>query len=369
MLEIDEDVRVSIDSVVESAEEDGVIFVLLLTEQCNFECGHCFYSCSPQSPNLFMSDEVLNAIWYQMQELKKRDIPCRINLIGGEPTLNLQKFGGYLNWAMTHYRNGLVTGVEMTTNGWWLKELRWVRKFMEVIGDNVYSDEYGLDGGFTCRISNDQWHDAFRPSWLQGEGRLAQALASCWEPYHDWYDEPVLYPLKWYECYSCGQDYEEMPEDNECADEDCNGEIEAIYDEPDWRAPPNPEDSYDGGAWIYVESTKYGNSVSSVIPVGRGTFGHNDKGANMRGSCASNTLTYKPDGTLSDICCSGSNAPFGTAYDNPLVLLALAQQFVKDWTPICYDCHRDAEAWADDHLESEREYYKGAIECLPMIDR
>ena len=56
MLEIDEGVRVPMARVIKEAEDDGVIFSLLLTEQCNFKCGHCFYSCSPQSPNLFMSD-------------------------------------------------------------------------------------------------------------------------------------------------------------------------------------------------------------------------------------------------------------------------------------------------------------------------
>lgn len=351
---------------LEALDGNRIMIPLLVTEQCNFACGHCFYSCSPQSPNLFMSDEILSQVERQVQELNEFDIKPGINLIGGEPTLNLKRFDRYLRWAMGLFRAEMLSHVEMSTNGWWLKEARWVRRFMEIVGTHVMDGEYGIEDGFTCRISNDVWHDEHRPDWLLGKNKLSNVLESAWDLYDSWYSEEVFYSIRFWECAACYETWDDRPEmEDDYICPECNEEdsIEPYYEEAIPRIPPDPRE--DGSEWIYVERSEFNSATSSIIPTGSASaWGGNDMGARQPGSCASSHLSYRPAGQLGDICGKGSNAPFGSVADHPLLLLALAKQYVEDMKPTCTICVDTVDTWMQGDLEDAREVFQDELDTL-----
>jgi DNA-directed RNA polymerase subunit M/transcription elongation factor TFIIS len=310
-----------------------------------------------------MPNSVLDDIERQIGELNDLGIRPSINLIGGEPTLNLKRFKGYLQWAVDLYEAGVVVGIEMTTNGWWLKELRWLRQFMEAVGETVPHHMYGLSYGFTCRISNDGFHDEYRPRWLRG---MRLDIDKLWDGYDDTYGEPVFWILSGYECDSCGEFIE--PEDAnddewwECPE--CEGgNLYPLHDsEVDFTIPPRPLDIDSGESWLYIDSRTDG--WSSIIPTSRNGSGWNDLGDRMQGACAESIVSYKPDGTLNDICCKGSDAPLGTVKDHPLLLMALARKYVKTERPRCSTCKSDAQYYVEHHLEQDREELAKEMERL-----
>ena len=356
--------------LIEDVKENSPTISLLVTEQCNFSCEHCFYNCSPQSPNLFMSQEILDDIEGQIQILTDLDIHISINLVGDEPTINLKRFEGYLDWAMRMSRH-YSASVQMTTNGWWLKDLKFLRKFMKIVGRTVWPEEFGLSNGFTCRISNDVWLDEFRPAWLVGEpygsgggyfgngkrpSKLGGVVDSLWEPWSENYEEPVFESINGYQCLDCYDYWDELPEEGECPS--CGeNDIETMYSEVNWTVPPAPDGDE---AWLYVDM--YTKNGSNIIPTGRGAnIGSNDVGSSY---CAGYSLSYKPDGTLYDICCRGSNVPMGTTKDNPLLLFALSKEYIKDEGPSCWSCHETAQLWIDDGLEEHKEIWQTKIDMF-----
>ncbi len=339
----------NIKTVLKRAVDDRVIINPLLTMQCNFECDHCFYSSGPSAPNLFMSDEILGDITRQIEDLNMFGIMPTLNLIGGEPTLNLKRFRHYLEWAVRLKESEMIGEIEMTTNGWWLKEVKWVRRFMEVIGETIPHYMYGMENGFSCRISNDPFHDPFHPSYIKtygGDGLGTGLLEGIWDSYQDVYDEPVFYLIDGYECDDCNHWTDEEPEDNTCPecndDPDYDNYFTPTYDsEVDFRIPPNPTEEDTEMPWLYIES--YTKGTSTVIPTSRLGIGNNDVGSKY---CANGVLSYRPTGILNDICCRGSDAPFGTTKYHPLVLLALAEKYIQEVRPSCFSCHDESREWA-----------------------
>jgi hypothetical protein len=337
------------EQVIKSIEDNGLTITLLITEQCNFECRHCFYSCGPSSPKGYMSQDILTEVLDQITAIEhEMEYPnIKINLIGGEPTLNMVSFKAILERVFGWLRNDYISGIEMTTNGWWLHEEATTIQFCQVIADVIPEDYLGLDGGFTVRVSNDKWHDEFRPYNNRNGPRLQFALSDIW-------DNHVIYGLT-NECDVCETEFNSyLEEGDNCPIKGCYGMV-CVEEFCHTRyVLPNPEDASIGQDWIYVD--KHNSDPGMIIPIGRGeSVGSNDKC--RTGECHARYgghLCYKPDGTLQDICCSGSMFPAGTVRDDPFTLLAMAMDFGKQQTS-CHGCHEAARGWLEDNAHKYTE--------------
>jgi hypothetical protein len=328
--------------------QDTVTISLLLTQQCNFHCSHCFYDCGKEQPSEYMSRDVLYKVRQQVNRLMELDIPVSVNLIGGEPTLDLDKFEEILNEVMRW-----DVEVQMTTNGWWFHEVETCQRFFEAVGRWVYDGSMEDCGpcGFSVRISNDEYHDKFRPHWLQND-KLRGELDNLWD-----YDErEVFYTMKWY-CPECRKEWEseDRPDDDECPD--CGCYLETEDEQVMLNIPPRPDGDM---PWLYVE--RRGESSGIIPSGGRGTWGSNDAGA--KGWCYPHELSYLPDGTLMDICCKGSWCEFGTVEDDPLVLLEVSKRFTEEVEPSCRECRERAEEWKEERLGEVKEEVAREVEQL-----
>lgn len=337
------------EQVLNQIEDDGITFTLMLTEQCNFKCGHCFYSCGPDGKKGYMKPSVYLAALDQIFAISDRiEHPnIKINLIGGEPTLNMDEFEAALSTVFDWLQCEYISGLEITTNGWWLHKEEDTIKFFGAISNVVPESYLGLDNGFVVRVSNDAWHDEFRPDRLKSDNdvtqtrdRLKYALSDTWDSY-------ILFGTNLL-CEECEVAFKEWVIENgdDCPISGCSGDIyedEFIHTS---YVLPNPEESTEHEDWIYVE--KHNGDPSMIMPLGRGeAMGSNDKC--RHGGCNAKYggyLTYRPDGTLSDICCSGSEFPAGTCHDDPFELLAMAMDFGEQQAS-CYGCHEDAKKWLE----------------------
>ena len=340
---------------LEHWREEPPTICLLLTRRCNFACDHCMYECGSNFRG-YMKSPVLSLIHDQVIRLLDLGIHPRINLIGGEPTLNMKRFKEILDGIMGWYevRNEGVS-VEMTTNGWWLhSKPKHTRDFIRAVRPHVSSDGTGIDAGFSVRVSNDSHHDSFRPDWYaNNENALKQRLESFWE-----YDEDGIFCKETPECASCGHEFKRMPDDETCK---CGGDVYYETEEICYL-PPRP---CDGDPWIYVE--KHGG-YRNVLPQGRGRMWGDAGPGKPKCYSAGSALSYLPNGKLMDICCKGSWCEFGNASDDPLLLLELAQKFANDAVPDCYSCRDEAREWKRKHLRSNRESIMREVEAMEDID-
>lgn len=272
---------------------DSVSINLEITLRCNYRCAHCSVSAGPERPADYISSEVLDDIHRQILYTEARGVWIDdINLIGGEPTLNLREFARVCE-TVSQWGYRLM----MTTNGWWLGSEKASQIFFD-IASRYLDDGYG-DTNFYIRISNDRWHDAFRPAWLRGQERLKRALL-------------------------------------------CR------LDENAGRHP----EILEYGDWIYVD---WERRPSAVVPVGRGAaFGCFDKS----GHCCPNNLVYGPNGAVVDFCCNGQiDEGFGTCKDDPLFLLYAFSRFLEEVRPNCTECGRRAVEWKLENMPQLRETY------------
>lgn len=335
--------------VIEAIEEDGLTISLLLTEQCNFKCRHCFYSCGPDLPKEYMGSDILTAVADQIALISECiEYPnIRVNLIGGEPTLNLAKFKEILSRVFSWLQDRIIASVEMTTNGSWLHEDSDTIAFLKVISEVVPENYLGLENGFTIRVSNDSWHDEFRPNRLRGEKRLEWALGNVWDNY-------TIFPVSIW-CYECNTEFDSQIEDGDpCPIKKCNGFAEITEELLTYYLLPDPEEDGTHSNWIYAE--KHNADRGMVSPLGRGEgVGCNDK-CKMGGCHAGygGYISYIPDGTLHDICSSGSRFPARTVHDDPFELMAMAMDFGGQQVS-CYRCHESAEDWIGENTHKYKE--------------
>lgn len=282
---------------LEDIRNNGVVINLQLTLKCNLECDHCGYSCSPTVRSGYMKSDVLLKVRQQVERLQALDIPVVVNLIGGEPTLNLNLFGLILQEVMTW-----GVEVEMTTNGWWLNRPATLKRFLSTV--RRYVDGDGLGEGFGVRISGDQFHTRQGTLTHLGES-LMKYLNNIWDGVYDWLDDDSFW------------------------------------------LPPRPHESH---PWLYVDGHL---NYEGVVPIGRGA----DMGGYNERTCHENThfkLTYDPRGRLNDICCRFSQCHFGTVDDDPILLLNLADQFLRSREPACSRCVEEAADWATRNLARQR---------------
>ncbi len=312
---------------------DATTINLLLTRRCNFQCDHCMYSASPKLPGAYMSNEVLDAARRQAEVLWRNEIAVTVNLIGGEPTLNMDEFKRCLDHVMRW-----ATSVEMTTNGWWLEKDDDIRRFLKIVSPYVNGD--GDGDGFAVRISNDPYHDVFRSPDLQSTDALRRRVYQIWE-------SGILDRTKY--CVQPAGGWLVItviiaPDAGEKLEEQFEELVDFYIPEPDPEAP-----------WLYVDSPI---TPDQVRPMGRGFYvAYGDPKY-----CSPDYLSYLPDGRLMDICCGGSWCEFGTIFDDPMTLLKLNDKFIQETEPTCSGCREAARHWkrlrlkqAKQELEVENE--------------
>lgn len=333
-----------------SLRDNGDVTVsLLITEKCNFECEHCFYGAGPRLLAKYISDDTLYQVKELIWKLNEMHLNVSINLVGGEPTLNLNEFERVFRWAENMF-NYPEVGLQMTTNGWWLEKAVTTIRFLKIVGQMARSCPSGIEDGFSVRISNDIFHLPFRRA--QRTEYVKQLIDELIES-GSINDEPVTWKETTY-CNDCGETstgyQDECPE---CQSEDVeheteDGEVSIPY--------PDNREAY----WLYTEEWK---SWDNVVPSGiRGQQGRNDHQCGKDGWTMADDIGINPDGTTSDGCCKGSLMPFGTVEDHPLVILALQRLFTFDRKPTCRECRTLAADFAVTDLDD----YKTALyEALP----
>lgn len=306
--------------------DPSVIISLLITQQCNFRCAHCMYG-DLLGPSPYMSNEVLQAVWRQVQTLQQYGAMVRINLIGGEPTINLNEFKRILDEVASWPD---VT-VEMTTNGHFLYRDVLATRFFEIVSPYVH------DETLVIRVSNDQYHNEFR--------KIPVDIASLDDRIGELIYKEVPYLA---ECFNCNEEYEldsDFTGDFLCPE--CNEicEISWEYDEYNTAIDLPPID--ESSPWIYIEMYKRG--ADHVIKIGNAESWGNINWSYHNG-CSSgyNVLSYDVDGNLLDICCRGSRLRIGSVNDDPYVLLTLANDFIETKHPTCDTCWDLAEEYKED---------------------
>jgi len=142
---------------------------LLITKQCNLACGHCMYSCDMNQPSGYMSEEVLAGVKRQVDMLEQLGIYSEINIIGGEPTLNLNEFERVFNTV-----SSWGTKVQISTNGWWLNSDKNTKRFLDIVSPRIPKN--GLRKDFVVRISSDMFHVERKESlaWKDSLQRLSE---------------------------------------------------------------------------------------------------------------------------------------------------------------------------------------------------
>lgn len=268
-----------------------------------------------------MSHEVLWAVHDQIQRLEGLDIRVILNLIGGEPTSNMDRLFDVLHFFDSRFPN---MKIEMTTNGHWLESLEKTREFIQTVQRFVDPDG-SYEDSITVRISHSTWHEPFRPHHLQGDG-LQRALDGIWE------SSGVLYEYDG-SCNDCGHEFNTHAWD--CPE--CGSDNIEMYESDTGLYAPQPNQ---GAAWIYIEEQR---DVNKISPTGRATnWGLQETACK---ESPRHTLTYEPDGTLSDVCCVGSHLGKGSAFDDPIVLLDMALAFFEQAKPDCSTCRITAKDW------------------------
>lgn len=307
---------------------EDVSISLLLTRRCNFKCRHCMYSCGPMVSAKYMSRETVAAALRGAERLRDLNIRVSVNLIGGEPTVDMEEF----RRCLQHVSSIQGIRMEMTTNGWWMHTVETTRWFMDAIRDTLYRTN---EGDFRIRVSNDKYHDEFRPAHLRGKS-LVHRLDEIFNGLED----PVFVE----EISCCEKDHEHVGFYDECPT--CGSTDMGHTDrEVCQRVPSN--DTRD--PWIYVEEQPPEWGREMVNPHGRAKyFGANDKGSMFGGCHATYSLTFNPDGTLNDACATG------TVDDDPLALLFITQRGVAEVKPQCINCQESFAEWRKHHLRAAR---------------
>lgn len=146
-------------------EIEEVCINLLLTRECNYECAHCMYASGPKMPKDQLRWEDLSEIREFVQSLANALSPntnFKINLVGGEPTLDIEHFQKVLQivsgWE--HPNDGGIE-IETTTNGHWLETPEKTAEFSRSVRWLLAEER------LTIRISNSLYHQPFRSESLK----------------------------------------------------------------------------------------------------------------------------------------------------------------------------------------------------------
>lgn len=335
------------------AEPCELVFNVQATTACNFCCKHCMFACHPVAApkQEWMSAEDIDAALELANDFQQAGHSVRINIIGGEATLDLDKFGRFID-CLGNHPGAQSISFEMTTNGWFLRSWPTLCKFAAAVGPLMSNTEMAI------RISNSIYHDPFR-SWVEkliipskpdqrnhcSYERKASRLEAALESPYDYWEITAACPnceAELYEqtCSKCGN---EMSEDE--------------YFEAQDKAYMIP-----GHQWIeallkackedrlYVDSRV--SDETKVSPVGRAA--KNGIGI-QKVSCWDGTpkFTISPGGNLQGICCTGGKVPIGHVRDGAWKLFARASFYIHaiEWRfpgenpQRCRSCSAFAVEW------------------------
>lgn len=364
------------------ADIEDVSINLLLTRRCNYECEHCMYSAGPKMPAAYMRDEDLYAIREFLETLGKNLLPSTnfsINLVGGEPTLDMDRFKAILerirDWRLPQNEDEEEYStrnlqIEMTTNGWWLEKYKDTAAFGKAVRQALINEEIRI------RISNSIYHDRFRARRMEHlfkhkepSGYYNARETSPLESYFiDFYPEETccgndVYPGE--ECPECGEVYDYLGQESMCVD----SLREAAKNE-----------------FLYIDSKLA--SEEKVSPVGRAKkneFGIQD------GACHETddikftfmpTLPGERPGRIYDVCCNGGHVPMGFAdeginlfFKRMLFMQALHKKFPITKTSIghndgqgyrCLNCPSFGAKWVRENASKiEKTLKKETRELQP----
>jgi hypothetical protein len=282
---------------------------MLLTKRCNFACAHCMYWAGPKQSGAYMSAQDLEDITgFARAVVDQTGCDITVNIVGGEPTLNLAEFERCL-YHVSALLADFPSGVQwhMTTNGWWLRSPRTFGRFFSALM------AARLLGDITVRISESPYHQPFRGR----EAPLLRALADGLEVF-DYEAREVWGRSK-------------RPEQGQ--------------DEPDDEFWERADDFYErtllpasaGLYWLQdlMRDNRFFVDVQEshhTVSVGRAVDNHID--SNKSGSCSWNgdeeeiMFTFEPGGKLYDPCCNGGHVPLGHAREG-LALYLRRAAFMK----------------------------------------
>lgn len=305
---------------------NSILIELFLTNYCTYNCRHCMYNSGSNQSKEYMSDEILSKVKKQVYFLKEINTHVSVNLIGGEPTADFDKFAHILrevkSWDVS---------ISISTNGWWLSSQKNIERFFEIVSPYANKDgksyfninNYGVNNGFTIRISDDPFHYERRKV------------------------KDITYALS--EIFSDKKLWEK------------------------YKMPfPNPQDP-----WIWRQFLLYDETGSDsyyISPNGRGRNVTNikewmNKYSRDGNFCFSNfnrieNIHYQVDGSITDTCGFGSVYDFGTVDDNIVYILELIWQYKKDrWQNKdnqnfgCWNCQEMVQTWKEKNLEKYKETF------------
>jgi hypothetical protein len=286
---IDELIKISFDEGYE------VYLSILLTKQCNFECDHCFYDCKQTDScngKSYIKEDVLSKVLEARRKLKKffgkdqEECKIYLNLIGGEPTLNMAKFKWVIDYIDKKDGFSPENKILISTNGWWLEKLSNTKRFFDILENALYNE------GVNVRISQDKYHARFRKS--QDIGYPKKLLD---ERLEQLFSDPYCLYSKLFELYSNNDQF------------------------------------------VYVE-----NSKCKVMPNGRAFLNLPFESfieMDCKNKCydVGESLTFSPTGNLIDICCHGSSFnKFATIDDDPVALLIFTMLIGEKINKDCFKC-------------------------------
>jgi hypothetical protein len=298
-------------------EDREVTFTLLLTKRCGFACAHCMFAAGPGANAEWMPAGVLDEVLLAARTFRDWGFRTRLNLLGGEPTLDLERFA-LIHSHISHHPLSHDLEMEMTTNGWWLRSWKDTCRFAGIVGEAVAREELAI------RISNSTWHDPYR----KGEKHLInrRALQEALENPCEWFDLPeplcqcggaLVYEEGGRRCGACGESMSE---------EEYYEAKDASMMQPGHYAVP-----------LLIEGIKSGNvgidakwtEPNRLSPAGRAL----KNGMGLQGGACHPAselkFTVNPDGTIRDVCCHGGRAPMGRIRDGALHLFALRYELLK----------------------------------------
>ena len=275
---------------------------LLITEQCNFACDHCMFSCSIKNDREYMSNDTLSHVvrWYN-----EIDQQGSVNIVGGEPTLNMKECKRIVEYLYRH-----DVRMEMTTNGWWLRSVKHIKKVVPIL-------QMIIDNGGMIRISDSDFHRPFR----KGE-----------DNYFEFRDE-LMGECEGRVCIECASSIE-----NDYCD-CCKEEVD------DWEYVTKDEDGMAAIARIdhffeqhelYVDKqSSHGEHISSTGRAKEQFIGW------QKPSCFDSNpiVTLRPNGDIRDLCCNGGYFPAGHISNNNLTdLFETRVELVDRMKSNCVDC-------------------------------
>ena len=288
--------------------KDGLLIELLITKKCNMSCVHCMYECGPQCSADYMSNDTLEKVKRQVTFLDSVRSSSTINLIGGEPTINLNEFERIFNKVFEWNTN-----ITISTNAWWLSSEKTTKRFFDIVSKIIPGTGESISKNtgrrFAVRLSNDPYH------YIQREIKdLDAALVIALEH---------------------------------------NKNIPVPADKDPWIfAQPLHEKR-----WVVMPNGR-GRNVSPLWEWEDQNFCFHAKGGGIE------HVHYEPNGEVSDGCGYGSIYDFGTADDNILYIIEMIRKYKryrKDCGRVynCYNCRKMVQEWKKEYFESAKTEYLG----------